>query len=275
MTTIGHARQAVADAAARAELYRMWVAGQRMGATHPNILEMMGPREGSPTVEALRLKLLKGTQYRRTIASIIKENPDLVQPFEAAVLTSGEEAGGLEQSLNALVAHFKAEHRLLARVWSKLTYPLMTSLAFVFIAPLPLVFMGRANSYFVSVAIGTAVWYGVSGSVITAMAARYANRREFVLARLARGLAAGIEAGLPLDRVATLAAQTTGHPAIVAHVAQQNVRDLATRPLSEVFSGCTAIPAEMIAAIRVAEVSGDFSGGLRKLADLYDFDRKS
>ena len=252
----------------------MWVAGQRMGAAHPHILEMMGPRAKSATVEMLRMKLLAGTQRRRTLESIIKENAALVQPFEAAVLTLGEESGTLEQSLSTLVTHFKAEHRLLSRVWSKLTYPLVVSLAFIVLAPLPLFFMGRASSYWISVAGGLAVWYGFGGGVITGMAATYANRPEFVLARLGRALASGIEAGLPLDRVATLAAESTGHPMIIAHVKKQNARQLATRPLSEVFSGCAAIPGEMIAAMRVAEVSGDFGGALRKLADLYDPFRK-
>jgi type II secretory pathway component PulF len=274
MTTIGHARQAVADAAARAELYRMWVAGQRMGATHPHILEMMGPRAKSATVETLRQELLAGTQRRRTIESIIGENRSLVHPFEAAVLKFGEESGTLEQSLTTLVAHFKAEHQLLSRVWSKLTYPLVVSLAFIVIGPLPLVFMGMTRVYWTMVAGGLAVWYGFGGGVITGMAATYSNRPEFVLARLGRALAAGIEAGLPLDRVATLAAESTGHPVIIPHVKRQDVRQLATRPLSEVFSGCAAIPGEMIAAMRVAEASGDFSGALRKLADLYDPFRK-
>jgi type II secretory pathway component PulF len=274
MTTIGDARQAVADAAARAELYRMWVAGQRMGATHPHILEMMGPRAKSATVETLRQKLLEGTQDRRRIGSIISANRSLLQPFEAAVLAFGEESGTLEQSLSTLVTHFKAEHRLLSRVWSKLTYPLVVSLAFIVIGPLPLFFIGQSRLYWITVASGLAAWYGFGGTVITGLAATYANRPEFVLARLGRALAAGIEAGLPLDRVATLAAEATGHPLIIAHVKTQDVRQLATRPLSDVFSGCAVIPGEMIAAMQVAEVSGDFSGALRKLADLYDPFRK-
>ncbi|MGQ0814496.1 MAG: type II secretion system F family protein [Gemmatimonadota bacterium] len=270
MTTIGHARQAVATAAAKTEFYRLWHTGQRMGASHLHMLEMMGKRSSAPSVEQLRLKLLAGTQQRRTIASIVKENAALLQPFEAAVLIFGEESGTLEQSLATLVTHFKAEHRLLLKVWSKLTYPLIVSLAFVVIAPLPLVFQGQARAYWISVVSGLAIWYSFGGAVIVGLAAKYANRREFVLARLARALAAGVEAGLPLDRVVTLAANSTGHPGIMAHLRKLTARQLATQPISGTFSGCMVIPAEMVAAMRVAEVSGDFSGALRKLADLYD-----
>ncbi|MGQ0562371.1 MAG: hypothetical protein ACT443_10910 [Gemmatimonadota bacterium] len=41
----------------------------------------------------------------------------------------GDESGSLEQALAALAAHFKAVHRLLNKLWSKLTYPLIPSLA--------------------------------------------------------------------------------------------------------------------------------------------------
>src|SRR5687768_5553320 len=183
MTTIGSARQAVADAAARAGLYRLWHTGQHMGATHPHILDMIGTQR-SPVVEALRGKLLEGTRQRREITPILKENPRLTAPFERAILIFGEESGTLEQSLSSLVGHYKAEHRLLLKVWSKLTYPLIVSLAFIVIAPLPLVFMGRTSAYWVSVVTGLVLWYGFGGSAITALAAHYAGQRNFVLARL-------------------------------------------------------------------------------------------
>lgn len=273
MTTIGQARQAVSDAAARAEFYRLWHAGLRIGATHPHILEMMDVRTGSATVESLRQALLKGTQQRRTITSIINAQERLVQPFEKGVLTFGDESGTLEQSLATLIAHFRAEHRLLRKVWSQLTYPLITSLAFVVIAPLPLIFKGQSGSYWTIVVIGLLVWYGLGGGVITMLAGRYANQREFVLARLARALAGGVEAGLPLDRVVTLAVASTAHPELNAHMRRISARQLNTQSLSQTLAGCPVIPPEMTAAIHVAEVSGDFSGALRKLADLYDGDR--
>ena len=240
MTTIGAARQAVAAAAARADYYRQWHAAMRMGATNPRIVDMIGPR------------------------------PTSLQPFEAALIEFGEESGSLEQSLSALVAHFKAEHKLLLRIWSKLTYPLIVSLAFIVIGPVPLIFMGQTRTYLISVLGGLALWYGLGGGVIVGLAANYANRREFVLTRLARTIAAGIEAGLPLDRVVILAVQATAHPELTAHVKRFSARQLGTQSLSETFAGCPVIPPEMVAAIKVAEVSGDFSGALRKLADLYE-----
>lgn len=248
----------------------MWHAGQRMGATHPHILDTMGARTESREVEALRATLLEGTRRRETLATILQAHPGAFHPLEKALLAGGEESGTLEQAMNALATHYRAEHRLLLKVWSKLTYPLITSFLMFFIAPLPLLVNGNTSGYITSVAIGVAGWYAFGGAVIIALARHYANRREFVLARLARLLAMGVEAGLPLDRVATLAADAAGNREIIAHVGRMPAQQLATQPLSTTFAGCTIIPPEMMAALTVAEVSGDFSGALRKLADLYD-----
>lgn len=270
MSTIRHARQAVHDAAARAEFYRLWQLGQRVGSTHPHILEMMGVRTSSPEVEALRIALLNGTQQRRTVTSIIEANAKLMEPFEKALLVFGEEAGTLERALRTLESHFKSQHKLLLKVWSKLTYPLIVSLAFIVLAPLPLLFAGQTQTYLVSVIIGVAVWYGLGGGAITALAARYASAQEFALARLLRALAGGVEAGLPLDRVVALAAAAAADPRITAHVRAQGSRRLGTQSISETLAGCPVIPPEMHAAFKVAEVSGDFTGALVRLADLYD-----
>ena len=270
MTTIGHARQAVGDAKARAELYRMWQTGYRAGLSHANVLETMGERTDSPDTEAWRRKIIAGTTARRTLASIAKANSSLVQPFEAALLVAGEESGSLEQALRSLGDHFQGEHRLLLKVWSKLTYPLMVSLVAVLILPLPLVVQGMVKQYWVLVAIGLALWYGLGGSLVAVIATRYASRREFVLGRLARALANGIEAGLSLDRVVTLAADISGDSQIVTHVRKIPPRERGARPISEIFEGCDAIPPEMISAMRVGELSGDYSGSLRKMAELYD-----
>lgn len=270
MTTIGHARQAVSDTQARAEFYRLWHAGHRMGATHAHILETMGARQGSASVEAWRTKLLQGSKRGRTVASLVKENPALVQKFEGALLSFGEESGTLEQTLRTLGDHYTAEHRLLLKVWSKLTYPLFTSLVAIFIAPLPLLVQGGARVYVSLVVGGLAVWYGLGGGVISGLAARYANRRQFVIGRLGRALASGVEAGLPLDRTVVLAAESTGHPEIIGHVRRIPVQVLGGQPMSETFSGCAVIPPEVISAMKVGEMSGDYSGSLRKMAELYD-----
>ncbi|HSJ08255.1 MAG TPA: type II secretion system F family protein [Longimicrobiales bacterium] len=270
MPTIGHARQAIADARSRAELYRMWHTGFHAGLHHARTLEAVGQRTESPATEAFRTALIAGFDRRSTLSAIVADHAALTQPFERAVLALGDEAGSLQASLATLATHFAAEHSLLRTVWSKLTYPLVTSFAAIMVAPLGLLIGGRTTAYLVIVATGFTLWYAFGGSAVAALARRYANRPAFMLARLARALAGGVEAGLPLDRVIALAAASTGHPRVIAHVRALSARQLAAQPLSETFAGCPAVPFEMIAALRVAEASGDFSTGLRKLAELYD-----
>jgi len=248
----------------------MWHAGQRMGATTAHILETMGALAGSAAVEQLRQKLLEGAQRRDTITATLQRNASLVQPMERALLVAGEETGGLEQALNTLASHYNAEQRMLLKVWAKLTYPLVTSFVACLIAPLPLLVQGKTGVYLLSAVTTMTLWYLFGGAVIVALAARYANRREFVLARLARGMASAVEAGLTLDRAAVLAADSSGHPQVIAHVRRLPARTIATQPLSVTFVSCPLVPPEMIAAMKVAELSGDFTGSLRKLAELYD-----
>jgi type II secretory pathway component PulF len=269
MATISQAREVVATALSKAELYRMWHTGFHAGLTHGKILEAMGERP-SPSVEQLRSKLQQGMRRGRTITSIVQQYPRLVEPFEGALLRFGEESGSLETSLKTLAEHFALEHRLLTRVWSKMTYPLITSFLVIVIGSMPLLVAGKVATYLLAVAFGVTVWYSFGGAVVSALAAKYANRREFLLARLARTLAMAIESGLPLDRAVVLAAEATGHADIIAHVRQRSAHAQATQSASETFTGCPMIPAEMIAAMKVAQVSGDFSGSLRKLAELYD-----
>ena len=269
MATIGQARAAVAEAKARAEMYRLWHAGHHAGLTHAAVLDTMGPRQ-SARAEEWRQKLIEGAKARRSVTQIVRQNPSLTQPFESALLTFGEESGSLEQALRSLGEHFEGEHRMLLKLWSKLTYPLLVSLVAILIAPLPLVVQGGVRTYWILVGIGLTLWYGLGGTVVDLMARRYANRRQFVLGRLGRALANGIEAGLPLERVVTLAAQVTGHPTIIAHVNRLPAKERGSRAISEIFEGCALVPPEMISAMRVGELSGDYSGSLRKMAELYD-----
>jgi type II secretory pathway component PulF len=73
-----------------------------------------------------------------------------------------------------------------------------------------------------------------------------------------------------MDRTVLLAAESTGHPGIIAHVRRIPVQVRAGQPMSETYSGCPIIPPDFISAMRVGEMSGDYSGSLRKMAELYD-----
>lgn len=83
----------------KAELYGRWHAGYRAGLSHEKLFATMGQFRRSPTVERMRLHLLRGAQQRKSLEEAIRGQRDLFIPFEAALLELGEESGGLEEIL--------------------------------------------------------------------------------------------------------------------------------------------------------------------------------
>lgn len=201
--------------------------------------------------------------------------PDTAAPwppvaFETALLALGEESGKMEEVLRLLADYFQAEDRMMQRVLKHAAYPMFTALAATFIAPLPLVFLGRTGAYLLSVGGGLALWIAAGGGLLTAVTRHYLNHPDFVLARLLRALTFAIESGLGLERAATLAADATGNADVIRHVRSQSARHRSSHPLSGTFDGCPHVPFTAIAAMRVAEESGDYSGTLTRLAELHD-----
>ncbi len=254
----------------KAELYRMWLAGYHAGLEHPRILGSIERFARAPAVEAERRWLLEGTRARRSLAELTQARPALFGPFEAALLVLGEETGALEQCLRLLADHFAAEQRLMLKVKRALTYPTVQMLAASFIAPLPLVFTGHTGAYLLTAAGGVTLCLAAGGSVLAAVARRYARRPPFVRARLLRALTIGVEAGLPLTRTVELAVAAADDPAIAAHVRAVPARTIAGQPLARTFAGCPGIPREMTAAMEVAEASGDYGQTLGKMAEMYE-----
>jgi len=254
----------------KSELYRMWYAGYHAGLEHQRSLEVMDDFHRSPTVAKTRRWLLQGTKRRQTLATVTRAKPELFTPFETALLVLGEESGALEECLRLLAEYFAAEHRLVLWVKKKMTYPMFNLLAATFIAPFPLLFFGHTWEYLAIVGSGLAALLLAGGSLVLAAAKWFQQRPKFVHGRLLRALTIGIESGLPLGRAVELAVGATANAAIRAHVARFTREQLSGQPLSKTFAGCPAMPREMAAAMEVAEATGDYSGTLRKMADLYE-----
>jgi type IV pilus assembly protein PilC len=254
----------------KSELYRMWYAGHHAGLEHLRALEVMDDFHRSPTVRKTRNWLIQGTKRRQSLATIIRAKPELFTPFEAALLVLGEESGALEECLRLLSEYFAAEHRLVLWVKKKMTYPMFNVVAATFIAPFSLLFFGHTAEYLGIVVSGLGVELLAGGSLLLAAAKWFQQRPKFVRGRLLRALTIGIESGLPLGRAVDLAVSATANDAISAHVARFTREQLWGQPLSKTFAGCPAMPREMAAAMEVAEVTGDYSGTLRKMADLYE-----
>lgn len=256
------------DGRDRAEFYRGWRAGHAAGLTHPAILRTVGARGGS--TRALRAHLLEGTTAGRDLAALVRAGRHLLEPFEAALLTLGEESGQLEFMLEALAAFHMRQYRLILAVKKWLAYPMFVSLVAAVILPLPLLFGPGLAAYLVAAGGGLALWFLAGGAIFARLAQRYQRRPAFVRARFARALALTVSAGLPLGRATMLAAESSGDPALVAHLRRVGERALVSQPLTTSLAGAPVMTAELQSALMVAERTGDFSTTLGRLADLYE-----
>lgn len=255
----------------KAEFYRMWLAGYSAGLVHPKTLAAMGDFRRSPSVQALRQHLLDGTRRGESLTALVRSR-DLCVPFEAALIEFGDESGHLEQSFRLLADYFAAEHRMMLRLKKDLAYPMLSALAAVVIAPFPILFFGNAGLYLLTVAGGFTMVFAAGGTLLLSVARWYGQKPRFVLGRLCRALAAGVDAGLSLDRVVTLAARASGSPDLVHHVERRTVHERATHRITETLRGAAVVPYEVIAALEVADASGNYRDTLGKLASLYDGD---
>ncbi len=256
------------DGRERAEFYRMWRLGVRAGLAHPAILEKLGPFTG--VTREIHGSLLAATRARHDIAWVVQRRRTLFEPFEAALLVMGEESGRLDPVLAALADFFERQYRMMLVVKKRVAYPLVMSLAAIWIAPLPLVFSGRAWLYAVLVLGGTGWWAAAGAGILAGRAQAYQRKPRFVRARFARTLAMTIEAGLPLGRALRLAADASGDPALRAHLASRDEHALSSTSLAETLADAPGLPPEFHAAIGVAEATGDVRTTLGRLAELYE-----
>jgi type II secretory pathway component PulF len=197
-------------------------------------------------------------------------SPGAPVPFEIALLALGRETGHLEEVTRLLADYFAAEDRMVLKVLKHAAYPMTTALAATFIAPIPLLFTGAgALAYVATVGGGLALWAAAGGGLLAGVVGHYLQRPAFVLGRALRALVIAIEAGLPVGRAVTLAAESSGHPDLRAWVQRQGGR-VAQQPLAETFRGCPIVTPEALAAMQVADASGDYAGTLGRLATLVE-----
>lgn len=256
------------DGRDRSELYRGWRAGLGAGMSHPDILSRITMRGG--ITGAIRDHLLAGTRRREGLAALVRRRPDLFEPFEAALLTMGEESGKLESTLTALADFHHRQYKLILAMKKWLSYPMFVSLCAVLLLPLPLVFQGRVTAFWIATLGGLGTWLLAGGLVFARLAQRYQQRPAFVRARFARTLALCIDAGLPLGRAITLAADASGDPALRQHVRALGERALTADPPSRTLAGTSVLTPELQAGLLVAEQTGDYARSVGRLADLYE-----
>jgi type II secretory pathway component PulF len=252
----------------RAEFYRMWLVALRAGFTHPKSMETMGVRQSGRT-ESARRWLLVGTSRGRDLTSLVQSGGDRFDDFERALITLGEESGGLEEIVRQLGMFFSRKHKLMLWVRKKMAYPLFTAMAACFVAPVPLLYFGHASAYVICVVTGCVILLFSAETIVTAVAARYGRKPLLARARMASALATAIGAGITLPRAVRLSADASSNARIQRFVESIDERRLATSSLSESLAGCPHLTPDFLAILATAERTGDFTV-LRRLSDLFD-----
>ena len=268
MATTVAAWRTLDDSRDRAEFYRMWRAGYAAAFTHPKSFETMGPR-AAPTVEAARRWLLDGTKRGRDVAELVAAGGARFEAFERALIPLGEESGNLDNTLRILADFYMKKHKLMLWVKKQMAYPFFTALFACVIAPLQLLLFGHERAYFVIAGSGIAGILLGASSIVVAVAARYGRKPPLARARMARGLATAIEAGLPLGRAVRLAADASASPEIRAFVAAKSEHQLIAGTIAATLAGCPHLTPDFIAVLQTSELTGDF-GAIARLAELYE-----
>jgi type II secretory pathway component PulF len=195
--------------------------------------------------------------------------PGAPEPFETAMVELGKESGALDDCLRLLAEYYAAEHRLVLRVARTAAYPVFTGVLATIIAPLPLAVAGGGGAYALTVGLGLAGWALGGRMVLGALVGRYLRAPRFALARLLRAIATAIAAGLPLGRAVSLGVAAAADPALAAHIAAQGPR-VTSQPLATTLRGAPGVGFEVVAALQVADATGNYADTLVRLAERYE-----
>jgi type II secretory pathway component PulF len=249
----------------RAELYRAWSTGLAAGLTSNVVLDQMGPI-AFPSVEESRRYLVVGTGQGKSITALVKARPNLLAPFDGAVLAAGDESGTLNQSLQLLAAYYSGEYKRTLKIRNAMLYPVFAGLVASFGLPFVVLHKSPVKNYLVAIAVLLIAFLLLGGIFISILASILLRTPATSRAQFARLLAAAIEAGLPLGRAIRLSVDASGNRGLIEHIKQRSERELSTTPLAKLFDGCAEIPPGLTGQMMVADATGDYRGTLTHYA---------
>jgi len=257
----------------RAELYRAWGTGLGAGFTHAVSLEQIG-RSGSEATEELRRYLLIGAQQGRGIGALVKARPKLCEPFEAAMLSAGDEAGTLDATLRLLADHHAREYKRMLKVRMLMGYPVFLGVLASFLLTQPFLRRGGWKAYMFAIAASLTAFMLMGGILLSILAGMASSGAAYTLPRFVRALVMGVEAGLPLGRTVRLAVDLSGNADLRAHIAKRSDRELSTTPLATLFERCRGVPPGLLDQMRIAEATGDYGNTLGRYVEMLETAKK-
>ncbi len=245
----------------RAELYRAWSIGLAAGLTSNVALDHMG-RIAFPSVEEARRYLVVGTGQGKSVTALVKARPNLLAPFEGAVLTAGDESGTLNQSLQLLTNFYAGEFKRALKIRNSMLYPVFAGLVASFGLPFVVLHKSPVKTYVTAIIVLLVAFLLMGGVFISILASILLNTRAMSRARFARVLSSTIEAGLPLGRAIRLSVDASGNRGLLEHIKKRSERELSTTPLAKIFEGCEDIPAALLSQLMIADATGDYKNTL-------------
>lgn len=251
----------------KAQIYRAWHAACRAGLDRSQVLATLPAPRASPAALATRGALADGIRRGLSLRETLQAHPQVFVPFEAALLTMGEETGQLQVCLDLLCRAFEAEGACVRWVKRKLRYPLVNLVLAAFIVPFPLAYANQLGAYFSAVSTTLLAAAFLGGIPLLAVARWFQQHPRIVQARLLRVLALCVDSGLGLERSVALAAQASGSSLVVAHVGRFTLEQIRTQPLSRTFEGCALVSPYIQSALAMADQTASHGTLLKRLAD--------
>jgi type II secretory pathway component PulF len=224
--------------------------------------------------DEVRGYLSDGLRRGAAVGTLAKARPKLFTPLEAAILSAGDDAGTLDQSLGILADLFAWEYKRMLRIRLQMGYLLFLGLLASFVIASPVLHPGRWAAYLLAIALALAAFLLIGGVLISLVARTISGSARYTLPRLVRALVAGAETGLPIGRTVRLAVDTSGSAMLRRHLSKRSERELGTTPLATLFQGCRELPPGLIGRLLVADATGDYAGVLKPYADELEKGRK-
>ncbi len=273
----------------RAHFYQQLAQLTAAGLTLPAALELQRrspPARGlRPALDVILSELHQGSTFGDAVGAATRS----LDPFDVALLRSGEHSGRLPACFQILGEHYETNARLLRQVISALLYPALLVHLAILLAPLPqLVLTGNVAAYLTGV-LGALIpiylvvagiawltggthrgrWQAATEAVLRWVPIFGKARRNLAVARLSSALEALISAGVPILQAWELAGAACGSAALGRAIERwKPLVENGVTP-AEALQQSPEFPEVFVSLYHTGEVSGSLDDTLRRLQVLH------
>ncbi|MCC7195397.1 MAG: type II secretion system F family protein [Gemmatimonadaceae bacterium] len=263
-TTLLGALKRIEQLRERSDFYRSWEVALRTHHDAALSVQVMDePRDAK--FRTVRAFLAEGSTRGRPAGVVAKMHPHLFPPLDQLLIGAGDSFGTLADSCRLLSEYYLRDYERMVRVRSRVSIPLVTYFAAVFIVPFPLVWDYGTLAYSAAIIGAVALIFLLGGIPVSLLYSLSENSARISRPRFAWTLAVGLEGGLTFAGAARLAATTSGMSAVGRHLDAAPSRSLKAMTLTQMLELADAWP-EMVSHARKADLAGEYISTLRLFA---------